>query len=774
MQFKNLALSAALCVCPMFADNVLHPGTPVLDRPTLTVLGIQLPITGDDNFNASVTVQYRQTGTTAWSEGLPLFRVHPNSTVLYTVQPQFAGSIFDLRPGTSYDIQLNATDPDGPVNQTFNLTASTRPVPKDPPSAKVVNVSSASALSSAVNSAQPGTVIQLANGIYSGPFYFQSSGTAQNPIVIRGSDEENTILDGANCATCNVVEVYGGYIHLENMTIQNAQRAVRFFNNTTGNVMRYVHIKNTIMGVTAYGSYNDMYIADNTLEGRLTWPLVYAADNGLHASDDGINLQGFGNVIAHNRISGFGDAMKTSLNGARADDFYGNEILYSYDNGIELDASEGNTRCFRNRFTNTWDTISVQPILGGPAYIFRNIVVNAADEQMKFHAVNTNPPQEPNGVLVYHNTFVSPKGDLYLCTPNTSHHFWIENNLFVGPAVLANKAVMWCGPVDDGHFDYDGYWPDGGFSFNLPSGSGYAYFNWPSFAAMQAGGLETHGTLLPGLIFANGLIGPPTYQNLMAPQDVTLAAGSKALDRGLVLPNINDGFTGSAPDLGALESGCPEPVYGPRPVGMDETNEPLGCASKATPVPVTPIPVVVGISINPLSTTLSAGESQTFGTTITGTTNSAVNWSINPSNIGTLANGVYKAPASITSTQQLTITATSQADPTKWVNAMITLQPPAAPPPPVTTPPPTPPTVRVIVSPAFPSVSPSGSVQFTARVIGSTNSAVRWLISPPVGQISSTGLYTAPSKVASTMIITVTATSLANTSDSTSTAILLN
>jgi hypothetical protein len=32
-----------------------------------------------------------------------------------------------------------------------------------------------------------------------------------------------------------------------------------------------------------------------------------------------------------------------------------------------------------------------------------------------------------------------------------------------------------------------------------------------------------------------------------------------------VIPNVNDGFAGSAPDLGALEVGQPLPIYGPRP-----------------------------------------------------------------------------------------------------------------------------------------------------------------------------------------------------------------
>ena len=33
----------------------------------------------------------------------------------------------------------------------------------------------------------------------------------------------------------------------------------------------------------------------------------------------------------------------------------------------------------------------------------------------------------------------------------------------------------------------------------------------------------------------------------------------------IVLPNVNDGFTGRAPDLGAIETGRPTPHYGPRP-----------------------------------------------------------------------------------------------------------------------------------------------------------------------------------------------------------------
>ena len=43
-----------------------------------------------------------------------------------------------------------------------------------------------------------------------------------------------------------------------------------------------------------------------------------------------------------------------------------------------------------------------------------------------------------------------------------------------------------------------------------------------------------------------------------------LKANGRAVDAGMRIPSINDDFTGKAPDLGALETGKPEPHYGPR------------------------------------------------------------------------------------------------------------------------------------------------------------------------------------------------------------------
>ena len=85
----------------------------------------------------------------------------------------------------------------------------------------------------------------------------------------------------------------------------------------------------------------------------------------------------------------------------------------------------------------------------------------------------------------------------------------------------------------------------------------------------------------------------------------------------------------------------------------------------------------VGISVTPASMSLSASQSVTLAATITGTTNNAVTWSMSPA-VGSVNNGVYTAPSTISSQQTVTVTATSSADTTKTASAAIMLVPPVS------------------------------------------------------------------------------------------------
>jgi hypothetical protein len=83
----------------------------------------------------------------------------------------------------------------------------------------------------------------------------------------------------------------------------------------------------------------------------------------------------------------------------------------------------------------------------------------------------------------------------------------------------------------------------------------------------QATGQDTHSVEIGYDAFEN--LSPAKYEDPTRVFDVetlnfSLKAGGAAVDKALPLPNINDGYIGSAPDLGALELGAPATHYGPR------------------------------------------------------------------------------------------------------------------------------------------------------------------------------------------------------------------
>jgi hypothetical protein len=90
-----------------------------IERPTLKCAGFEWYVSGDDNHNATVTVQFREVGTASWREGLPLLRIqrekiwgHEQRDV-YETPNMFAGSIFGMEPATTYECQFTMADPDG-------------------------------------------------------------------------------------------------------------------------------------------------------------------------------------------------------------------------------------------------------------------------------------------------------------------------------------------------------------------------------------------------------------------------------------------------------------------------------------------------------------------------------------------------------------------------------------------------------------------------------------------------------------------------------------
>lgn len=85
------------------------------------------------------------------------------------------------------------------------------------------------------------------------------------------------------------------------------------------------------------------------------------------------------------------------------------------------------------------------------------------------------------------------------------------------------------------------------------------------------------------------------------------------------------------------------------------------------------IPGLIDVDVTPQIMNVPVGQIQQFTANVTGTTNQNVTWSISPA-VGTIsATGLYTAPAILTSTQPITVTATSAQDGTRFGTATINL-----------------------------------------------------------------------------------------------------
>ena len=193
------------------------------------------------------------------------------------------------------------------------------------------------------------------------------------------------------------------------------------------------------------------------------------------------------------------------------------------------------------------------------------------------------------------------------------------------------------------------------------------------------------------------------------------------------------------------------------------TGTTLGPTSTPMTATVTLMPPIA-ISVTPSSVSLYGGQSQQFTATVSNAGNTAVTWSISPAGLGTISSsGLYTAPSSVTTTQSVNVIATSNADTTKSASATITLAVPASAPP-----------IAISVSPLNATLYGGQSQQFIANVTNTTNPAVTWTINPAgTGSITPSGLYTAPATISSQQVVTVTASSQANSSFSASASVEL-
>jgi hypothetical protein len=119
-------------------------------------------------------------------------------------------------------------------------------------------------------------------------------------------------------------------------------------------------------------------------------------------------------------------------------------------------------------------------------------------------------------------------------------------------------------PMIDCDFDYDGF---GGGPWDIFMKWNRVFYKTIDDVRARSP-VERHAAAVDAAnVFASGIERPADVNRQFDPAkiDLRLKEGSAAVDAGEVLPTVNDGFIGKAPDLGAYELGSPLPHYGPRP-----------------------------------------------------------------------------------------------------------------------------------------------------------------------------------------------------------------
>lgn len=574
------------------------------DAQTPEQISIYCPTMRAPAAGTRIQVRYRLTGDATWLNAHELIWIdpaHSPTPAAYlghaAVESAFAGTIFDLTPGSAYDVELTIQEP-SLADVVVTGTHSTRALPAASGAAnKTAN--SAGTIATQCAGLNPGDVLEIANGIYTlSGLQLTRSGSAGNPIYIRGQSQAGVILTDTTGSVIQINEA--SHIIIENMTIRGAETdhgtdtanysdGVRFWGGRaapqTNITLRNLIIEGCDQGIVAAKAVNGLLAYNNTLTGTSAWDRAYTP-NPLHPdlypnyawSKDGIRIPGLGNCAWSNTVQGYGDAFAVDAAAySAAVYFYRNHVPYTCDDGMECDYIQRGG-LYDNWFGNSATGISGDLVYGGPMFVFRNVFINVIRQPLKLTSSS-------HGLLYYNNTMLhAPEAAAFPNAVYDSAHWYqayapgqwrfaYRNNIFVGRGTRGSRLLYWASELDHAAWTHNAWYPNDSVAWSVPYANvAAARAGLPAITTIFGAGQRFtddvicasnpwDGTVTLGTDFTTQFTGtPPTV-------DLSLAAGV-AKNTGIAVPGITTGYSGAAPDMGAVIEGRPLVTYGASEYGV--------------------------------------------------------------------------------------------------------------------------------------------------------------------------------------------------------------
>jgi hypothetical protein len=222
-------------------------------------------------------------------------------------------------------------------------------------------------------------------------------------------------------------------------------------------------------------------------------------------------------------------------------DLYGNLVSHCWDDGLEIEGGNRNTRVWDNYITQSMMMIGNAPTSVGPLYIWRNVVGRSQNQPDKgggnFLKMGyaTSENWMTGQMYIFHNTLFAENG--WLCTGGLGgtrivKHAVSRNNILHVRSADAHSASRNASNYDN-DFDYDLY------NGRIPTGQ------------------ESHGVRGEPVYVEGGGFDPVSKTGRFQ-----LAAQSPGAGAGTAIPNFSEGCRGAAPDVGAHQRGAPPMRFG--------------------------------------------------------------------------------------------------------------------------------------------------------------------------------------------------------------------